>query len=285
MTWNPRSTVVFSHLDSVLHDPHLPRFGRAATILREIAADGSALVLCSGKTRAELEFVQQKLDIVQPFISENGGAVYVPADYFAFEVPNGRSVAGYHAIEFGRPYADVAQLLHRAAERLRIPIVGFSDMSIEAVAQECRMPLLQARLAKLREYDEPFRMVNATPAARARLFKALEGFNLRCDSGAVFDRVGAPVDIDIGVSLLKTFYRRESPSVATAGFAHATTPHDALLGLVDYPVLVPEDDDNGGIDVVDWAEAIVDAVRSLRRRRSSLAGDADGSSVSVPRLH
>jgi mannosyl-3-phosphoglycerate phosphatase len=270
-------------VDGVLHDPHLPRFSRAATILRDLAVDNAALVLCSGKTRAELEFVQQKLDLVHPFISENGGAVYVPAHYFGFDVPNGRSVAGYQVVEFGRPYADVVQALRRAADRLRMPLVGFSDMSIEDVAHECHMPLLQARLAKLREYDEPFRLVDAAPGARSRLFKALDGVHLRGVAGTQFDRVGAPVDIDIGVSLLKTFFKRENPAVATAGLAHETTPHDALLGLVDYPVLVPEDDDDGRIDVVDWAEAIVDAVQSLRRRRTALAGDADGSGVSVSR--
>src|SRR5687768_11627172 len=72
------SVIVFSHVDGVLADPHTPRFARAAAVLRALKDDDTALVLCSGKTRAELGLVQHALDIRHPFVSENGGAVYIP---------------------------------------------------------------------------------------------------------------------------------------------------------------------------------------------------------------
>jgi mannosyl-3-phosphoglycerate phosphatase len=275
-----RAIVVFSHVDDVLHDLQAPAVARAATILRDLDADDTALILCSSKTRAEIELVQQKLQISHPFVSENGGAVYIPSGYFGVDPPNSRAVAGYQAVEFGRPYPVVVELLHRAAERLRLGVVGFSDMSIEEVAQECRLPLLQARLAKLREYDEPFRLPDATAAARARLFKALSAVNLRCTEGRSFDRVGAPVDVELGASSLIGLYRRAGHAIVTAGFAHATA-HDTLLALVDYPVMVPEDDGGAAISVIDWAEAIVDTVRALRRRINTIeANSVAGSSAS-----
>ena len=69
-------------------------------------------------------------------------------------------IAGYGVVEFGKPYAEVVALLHRAADRLGIKVVGFSDLSVEDVAIDCDPPLLQARLAGLRKYNEPFRVVN-----------------------------------------------------------------------------------------------------------------------------
>ena len=44
-----------------------------------------------------------------------------------------------------------------AAERVRV--VGFSDMTVGDVAEECGLPVLDAQLAKLREFDEPFRLL------------------------------------------------------------------------------------------------------------------------------
>src|SRR6185437_13348326 len=112
-------------------------------------------------------------------------------------------------------YSDVVDLLHRTADRLRIEVVAFSDMSIEEVARECGLPLLQARLAKLRDYEELFRFVDPGSAGRSRLFKALEGVNLRGRKGGRFDRVGAPVDGAGGVSLLTSLYRRGRGDVVT----------------------------------------------------------------------
>ena len=264
------SIVVYSDVDPVLLDPYTPRFAAAAAALREIELDDAALVLCSGHTRAELEFIQQKLDINHPFICENGGAVLIPDGYFRFDVANTRSLPGYHAVEFGRPYADVVDILHRTADALRLPVVGFSDMSIENVAQECRLPMLQARLAKLREYEEPFRLLTPSSAAWSRLSKALHCASLRCTRGQTFDRVGAPVDCSVGVNLLNSLYRRSGAVVTTVGLTQ-TTNEDSLLPLVDHSITVAAEQTAAGapavIDVVDWAAAIVDTVHELRRNR------------------
>jgi predicted mannosyl-3-phosphoglycerate phosphatase (HAD superfamily) len=91
-------------------------------------------------------------------------------------------IAGYGVVEFGKPYAEVVALLHRAADRLGIEVVGFSDMSVEDVAIDCDLPLLQARLAKLREYNEPFRVVNGKSGVLPRLSRALRAAGLDCIS-------------------------------------------------------------------------------------------------------
>ena len=266
------SIVVYSDVDRVLLEPHKPPFSTAAAALKDLAPDDMALVLCSGKTRAELEFIQQKLDINHPFICENGGAVLIPDDYFPFDVANTRSLPGYQAVEFGRAYADVVEILHRTADDLRIQVVGFSDMSIEEVARECRLPMLQARLAKLREYEEPFRLLTPSAAAWSRLCRGLQSASLRCTRAQGFDRVGAPVDRSVGVNLLNSLYRRAVAAVTTIGVTH-TMHEDNLLPLVDYPIMVADDDAvaavgvRGGIDAIDWAEAIVGTVQEIRRNR------------------
>jgi mannosyl-3-phosphoglycerate phosphatase len=270
--------VVFSDVDGVLRAPHTPAFTTAAAVLKQLAPDDTALVLCSDKTRAELEFVQQKLDITHPFICENGGAVIIPGGYFDVEIPNSRGVGGWQAVEFGRAYADVVDILHRTAERQRIDIVGFSDMSIEEVARECRLPLLEARLAKLREYEEPFRLVDPSLPARSRLFKALEAAGLRGTEDRPFDRAGAPVDSTVGMQLLMGLYQRGRADLITVGVTNMA-PDGNLFRLVDHAIMAA--DDNPGeesIDVVDWAEAIVDRVKELRGKHTTPAAHIYGIS-------
>jgi mannosyl-3-phosphoglycerate phosphatase family protein len=260
------SIVVFSDVDAVLKDPHLPPVAAAVSILRRVLLEDVSLVLCSSRTRAELEFIQQELGVSAPFICENGGAAFIPGGYFDFDVPIARELPGYQAVEFGRTQMEIVQTLHSTAERLRIQIVSFRDMSIEEVARECHLPLLQARLAKLREYGERFRILDPSPAPRSRLFKALNAARLRCIGGDRYDYVGAPVDSRLGVRVLDDLYRRESAAVMTIGVTDALRQEN-LVSLVDYPIMVSDEDAaSGSVGVVDWADAIVDAVQDLRGR-------------------
>ena len=257
--------VVFSHVDAVLVHPRDAAFTVARNTFRQFVADDVAAVLCSSKTRAELEFIQQTLGIADPFICEHGAASFIPDNYFDAEIPGARDLPGYQAVEFGRTYADVVEVLRRTAERLRIGILGFSEMSIEDVARECGLPLLQARLAKLREYEERFRVLDPDPAATHRLGKALSGSHLRCVEGDPFAYVGAPVDPRLGVNLLNGLYRRARGSVLTIGVTDSGG-EDGLERLVDQVIRIPQEDlTAGSLSVVEWASAVGDAVRKARR--------------------
>jgi mannosyl-3-phosphoglycerate phosphatase len=260
--------IVFSDVDGVLAGPHQPAFASAARALSALDGAAVSLVLCSSKTRAEIESVQQALGIHHPFVCENGGATFVPDGYFPFAVPQAHSLTGYEAVEFGRPHAEIAQTLRQTALRLRVDIIAFSDMSVDEVARDCHLSLLQARLAKLPEYGERFRVRDRRASARGRLFDALQAAHLRPIGGAHFDYVGAPVETSLGVALLRTLYHRTFGGVVTVGLADAMAD-DNLLQLVDRRVIVGDEDPaRGGIDVAAWANAIVDIVEEVRGARA-----------------
>jgi mannosyl-3-phosphoglycerate phosphatase len=273
--------VVFSDLDGTLLDAETHSAKDARGALDLLADAGIPLVFCSSKTRAEIELLQEELGVRHPFICENGGGVFVPARYFAFALPGAREVAGYQAIEFGRPYAQVVEKLHTIARRLAIGIVGFSDMSVDEVARECRLSLMRARLAKLREYDEPFRLLEPNGAARSRLVRALHAAHLTCTDGGRYDHAGAAVDKGLGVHLLSAMYRRVQPVMATVGLGDAA--NDApLLSCVDRAFIIRSDSQamtrlltevptarvTGAEGVSGWAEAIGEVVRAVGAQRA-----------------
>jgi mannosyl-3-phosphoglycerate phosphatase len=260
--------VVFSDVDGVLCDPHMHAFADAARALSMLDSAPVSLVLCSNKTRAEIESIQQALGLHHPFVCESGGAVFVPTGYFGFELPQARELAGYEAVEFGRTHAEIAQVLRRTAARLRINVLTFSDMSVDEVARECNLSLLQARLAKLPEYGERFCVRDRRAGARDRLFDALHAADLRCIAGEHYDYVGAPVENSLGVALLRTLFFRAYGTVVTVGLADALADEN-VLQLVDRRVIVGDEDPaRGGVDVAGWARAIVDIVGEVRGVRA-----------------
>ncbi len=233
----PRRVVIFAgladSLDIALDDCVADR--REA--LAALAADGFPVVLCSGRTRAEIGLIQQQLGISDPFVCENGAAVFVPTGYFPFGIDDGRGVVGYDVVEFGEPHADVLRKLRDVAGRLGIRLLGFSDMSVGEVAADRKMTLLHARLAKFREYEELFRLETRDPAVAGRLAKALRTVGLSvAPVGGEFSRVSTSLDLGPGVRLLRQLYRRADPPVSSVGFG-VSAEHLPMLAQVDHPFM------------------------------------------------
>ena len=267
--------IVFCDLDSLLSSSSVQVPGGRPATLEHLDDGDVAVVLCSRKTRAELDWFTQQLRIRAPFVSEHGGAVFIPGGYFD-DVPGSRQIAGYDVVEFGRSYASVVDLLRKTASRAGVTIRAMADMSIEEVSQRLGMPLPLGRLAKLRDYTELFDVADED---RPRLFRALRGVHLHCIRGERLDHAGATVDASLGVALLRSLYRRACASVVTIGIADASAEPD-LLRLVDYPVmlstrsartlafpapLVNGDAPLAGSDAAAMLDAVRDIVAAVRR--------------------
>jgi mannosyl-3-phosphoglycerate phosphatase len=137
-------------------------------------------------------------------------------------------------------------------------------MSVEDVARECQVTLLRARLAKLREYAEPFRILDPDPRTNIRLFKALRAARLQCTSVGRYYHGGALLDKYAAVKLLRTLYRRESSSLVTVALVDSVAGRNQQEGP-DYMVRLGNDDGvNEALDIVDWARAIEDVVLDVR---------------------
>jgi mannosyl-3-phosphoglycerate phosphatase len=242
--------VIFSDLDGTLLDPATGSADAAIDAIGMLAHAHIPLVFCSSKTRAEIQFLQQELGVHHPFIAENGGALYIPEGYFAFDVPWGRpSSSGFIIIHYGRPYGEVVEKFGRAARRARVPVLGFNEMSVNDVAQECSLTLLSARLAKLREYSEPFRVTDTTAASRRRLEHAMVTEGLASCAGSPFDLACMHKDQGLPVRMLISLYRRAMGHAQTVGLGDALDDVP-LLQRVDTPVIVRRQTDVQMVDLL-----------------------------------
>jgi mannosyl-3-phosphoglycerate phosphatase len=267
--------VVVARLDGGVFDPWTGDPDAAIAAAGLIVRAGLPLVFLSSRTRAELELVHQELAISHPFVAENGGALFCPRHYFGADPIGTQTVAGYHRLPFGLPYDDVVGRLRQAAQRVDIRIVGFHEMSVRQVADEWGLSLLRARLAKLREYDEPFRLEHDDPELGARLVRTLQSAGLRCVPAGAFWHAGAGPAADVLVDHLRTLYGRalgRRPVIAAFGDAVVDL---ALLRSVDIPLISdavaggPPDDvlaDLGVSHIVDRVAALREIVSSAERR-------------------
>ena len=236
---NPRAElVVVSDVDGCLLDARTYSHAEAAPAVAALERHAVPLVLCTSKTRAEVERLQHDIGITAPFVVENGGALYVPPGAFPFAIPTAHEVAGYQVVAFGRPHAAVLRTLLDTAARVGVAVVTFDGMSTEEVADECGLTLAQARLAKLREYDEPFRLAAPTSgAARTRLWRALREAGLHCSSGGRFEHVTGGTDKSVPLAVLRRLYSSIYRTVEIVGIGDGLNDLE-LLDAVDIPVVV-----------------------------------------------
>jgi mannosyl-3-phosphoglycerate phosphatase len=151
--------VIFTDLDGTLLDYHTYSYEKALPALRHVREKGIPLIICSSKTRAEIEFYQKKLRNRHPFIAENGGAVFIPQHYFK-KLPASLSKRNCYAVkELGAPYHVLRKKLKEIAGRFKQGVKGFGDMSAHEIHTRYGLSLQEARLSKKREYDEPFNFV------------------------------------------------------------------------------------------------------------------------------
>ena len=94
--------IIFSDLDGTLLDQRRgDSFDEASPALEAVRDKGIPLILCSSKTRAEVEVIRGRMGNEDPYIVENGGAIFIPEGYFDFILERVRKEAGYLVIELG----------------------------------------------------------------------------------------------------------------------------------------------------------------------------------------
>ena len=172
--------VLFSEADAAFDSANRSEWSAAARVVADLRHDGVAVVLCSMKTHAEVEQIQQDLCCGDPCVVERGSAALVPDGYFPHQSLKVPAVGGFRTLEFGLRREVVLATLYRTAALELVEIVGLADLTLEQIALECDLPLHRARLISQRAYSEWFRLLNPTDVAHDRLLKALRANRLTC---------------------------------------------------------------------------------------------------------
>ena len=264
--------VILSDLDGTLLDADHYSFSAAGEALREIERRRIPLVLASSKTRAEMEEIRLDFGNSHPFISENGGAVYIPEEYFPFSIPESRERDGFLVIELGTAYDRLCDFLDRAAGEAGIPVKGFHSLEAAEISRLTGLDPNDAARAKRREYDEPF-LFKGSPEQWKTLEKQARSDGLTLTRGGRFPHVTGANDKGRAARILIYCYRRQNPDIRTVGIGDSLNDVP-LLKTVNHAFLVqkPDGSYDPGVDLPNlkkspapgpsgWNQSILEIIR------------------------
>lgn len=274
MDYQDRATwVVFTDLDGTLLELETYTYDHAQPAVELLKTRQIPLIFCSSKTRTEQEFYRHKLKVEDPFIVENGGAVFIPEGYFDFSYPYHQSIPGYHVIELGTPAAEIRRTVAEIRSRLHLDCWGYADLSLAEISQLTGLDEPAARRASQREYSESLLKADFSPETFRQFRQALAQEGLDCVAGSRFYTItGRGGNKGKTARLLSGLFQRKWSQVLTVGLGDGLND-EPLLAAVDYPFLVQRPDGCwadlrlpglekvAGVGPIGWQSVIFDYLR------------------------
>ena len=242
-------SIVFADLDGTfLNDKY--DYAETKPIVNQLSALGGSIVFCSSKTRSEIEFYRTAVGIDEPFITENGSAIFIPKYYFPFSY-NCTQRSSYNVVRLGASYKTLREKLANIKEKTGAKIVGFGDMTLEELAQDTGLPSHLAKLAQQREHDEPFRILEGS---KSHVLDAIKHEGLHCTQGGKYFHLTGNTDKGKAIKILKNLFSQTFGKIETLGVGDG--PNDLpMLKIVNRPFFIKKKADvnsrfNAWIDIL-----------------------------------
>lgn len=239
--------VIFTDLaNSLIDDRATTRSETVQEVLQKCEAAKIPIIPVSVKTKREQVVILRELGLRIPFVVENGGAIYIPIDYFQrAEINYHRVEDDYYVIEIGKQNHDeqnmVKMALEKAAEKTGVSIEILSEMNLGRIMYLTGLSNEQAVRAKqFRKYSEPFMMVPDPDDDALREFRTIiDNSDMRLEHGGQFWTITRKKTTkEAAVKILLGLFRQEfGERVISIGIGDAQNDV-SLLRTVNIPVVV-----------------------------------------------
>lgn len=262
--------LVVSDLDGSLLDHHDYRFDAAEPALAALRERDIPLVLCSSKTRAEMEPLRATLGNRDPFIVENGAAVYIPSGSLRRAPRDTRQEGDYWVRAFAPPRQRWLDLLASLRSRFGDHYTHFERMGIEGVMAATGLERQAAARALQREYSEPV-LWQGDERSRQAFLGALTEAGATVLQGGRFLSVAGDCDKGRALRWLRACIQQEDPARDVHDLAIGDSANDSAMlesarhALVirspvhDFPALQRQarTDYSRGYGPVGWCEGVM----------------------------
>lgn len=227
--------VLLSDLDGTLLDLKSYSFAKSIDAVNNLKRNDIPVVFCSSKSREEQEYYGEALGLKDPFIVENGSAIFIPKGYFSKKIPfNTYQIDDYEVISLGKSVSYIREVIHEARTYLGLSFVCYFDLCAEEVSMHTGLDLKASRRAMKREFSETI--------LRGRVNKGfldfLEYKGLRSIPGSKFQTIiSLNADKGNAVDVLLSLYENEWGDVKSYGVGDSVNDFE-MLQTVDDPYLV-----------------------------------------------
>jgi mannosyl-3-phosphoglycerate phosphatase len=221
------NTIIFTDLDGTLLDHTTYSFDEAMPMLDYIKANKIPLIIVTSKTKEEVLRIQKLLDMDGPFIVENGAGIFIPLK------------EDYEMIAMGFDYEYIRSCFLKYAKS--IPLIGFSDMKVEEVAEYTNLSIENASDAKKRSFTEPFILEDESRLDELRRMANEDELDI-VKGGRFYHLITKGQDKSNAIKHLIKYYKKNGTEDLKT-IALGDSANDlSMLQSVDMPVLIPHPD-------------------------------------------
>lgn len=231
--------IIFTDLDGTFLNHHDYSFEASMEALKKIGEEQIPLIFTTSKTKAEVARLQQKVGISEPFIVENGAALFIPQDYQGFDLSTLSDFDGKKIKVFGEKYSEILVFYKRFKEAYTM--IGLSDMSDGEISELTGLDLKSVHFAKQRDFTEPFILKDETKLEELR--QTAEHYDLKITKGGRFYHLMSKFQ-DKGIAVMETIALFEDLfEDKLHSIALGDSQNDlAMLEHVDVPILIQKHD-------------------------------------------
>lgn len=234
--------LLFTDLDGSLLDHHDYDYSVALPAIRSLRTQDIPWILTTSKTAAEVIELRAELDNHYPFIVENGAGIFWEAGSLLPQyLPKHGSVLQWGDFEYvGLNRVLMAEMLQLASsykKQLKLSFIGFSEMSIQQVAECTGLSQVKAAKAKQRQFSEPLLWQDSEDNL-LKFQKAVEPHGLQLIKGGRFVHLMGLSNKGMALQWLAHYYHQAwSQPIETMalGDGYNDVP---LLEASDCPVII-----------------------------------------------
>ncbi|AFZ35033.1 mannosyl-3-phosphoglycerate phosphatase family [Stanieria cyanosphaera PCC 7437] len=230
--------IIFTDLDGTLLNQEDYDYQPAIAILNQLKKQQIPVIPVTSKTRSEVEGLRQEIDLSDPFIVENGSGIFIPqSSNNWWKVAQADQINQYHLHSLGCSYTKAREGLKKISADLEYNLQGFGDLSEQTIQSLTGLPPEEAKLAKQREFTEPFISPKQIDAKIVEDTAAKYGFRV-----LLGDRFSHLIDAQAGKGkavrwLMSNHQLLAEEEVITVGLGNS--PNDLeMLEAVDIPIVI-----------------------------------------------
>jgi len=215
--------LIFTDLDGTLLDHETYSFNDAKQMLNYLKSNNIPLIITTSKTKHEILKLRDELQLFYPFIVENGAGIFLPeGDKFK-------------QINMGKTYCEILDFFNTYKKKFKIK--GFFDMRVEVISALTGLSIGDAKLAKKRDFCEPFIIEDESKIQTLRELSQQEGFDI-VKGGRFYHLISKGQDkANALLSLQKIYEKKFNKKYKTIALGDGANDK-TMLDCVDIPVLI-----------------------------------------------
>lgn len=235
--------LLFTDLDGSLLDHYDYSYSAAQPALDELKQHEIPTILTTSKTAAEVVEIRERLGNLNPFVVENGAGVFFPKGSVSEKnFPEAKTLHSwrdeFQYVRLGSCSLNrITELTLQLKTKFDFNFYGFSEMSVQEVADCTGLALEQAVKAKQRLFSEPLLWKDSEE--NLDKFKAfVEPHGVKVIRGGRFVHVMGKSSKGVALQFLKEYYQkiwRESATTIALGDGENDVP---MLQASDCAVVI-----------------------------------------------